>query len=69
MPVESRDLWKRQFPNPWKELLPKKESLTLREIVAALRWGAEIDALSPEVRSALEDVYTATTSQSRMTLE
>jgi hypothetical protein len=51
------EIWGEKFANPWKELLPKKEMLTLREIVNTLQWGARIDVLSPEILSAIEDAY------------
>ncbi len=62
MPAQPRDLWNKKFDNPWKEILPKKDVLTLREIVQALRWGADIDALTPDIRSAIEEVHRVTTA-------
>jgi hypothetical protein len=55
--METPEIWNKKFANPWKELLPKKEALTLREIVNTLQWGARIDVLTPEILVALEDAY------------
>jgi hypothetical protein len=66
MPVEPPDLWKTKFANPWKEMLPKKDALTLREIVEALQWGANIEDLTPDIRSALEEIHRVTTSTSSL---
>jgi hypothetical protein len=57
MASTSQEIWSKKFDNPWKELLPKKEKLSLREIVSTLQWGAPIDALSPEILEALEAAF------------
>jgi hypothetical protein len=57
MAIEAGNVWKRKFDNPWREMLQKKNQLTLPEIVQALRGGAEIDALTPDIRSAIEEAH------------
>jgi hypothetical protein len=57
MSANAEELWRKEFDNPWKGLLPKRETLTLSEIVRTLQWGAPIEVLSPEIISALEAVH------------
>lgn len=62
MPVEIHGFWDRSFDNPWKELWPKKDKLTLRDIVKALQWGAPIDRVSAEIMAALDEAYRISTA-------
>lgn len=47
--------WNSRFDNPWKDRLQNK-TLTLRDIVAALQWGAPADRLTSEIKEALQQV-------------
>lgn len=56
MPAKTQSSSSERFANPWKDML-NADTLSLKEIVTALQWGAPSDRLTPEIKRALAETY------------
>jgi hypothetical protein len=56
----------RRFPNPWKDIL-NNDTLSVREVIMAIQWGAPSNRLTPEIRDGLDECWRASHEGDRVT--